>query len=36
MKQELPDIQAGFWSGRETRNQIANLHWIMEKAKEAQ
>ena len=28
---ELPDIQAGFRKGRETRDQIANIHWIMEK-----
>ena len=29
---ELPDIQAGFRKGRETRDQIANIHWIIEKA----
>ena len=29
---ELPDIQAGFRKGRGTRDQIANIHWIMEKA----
>ena len=28
---ELPDIQAGFRKGRGTRDQIANIHWIMEK-----
>ena len=28
---ELPDIQAGFRKGREMRDQIANIHWIMEK-----
>ena len=33
---ELPDVQAGFRKGRETRNQIANIHWIMEKAREFQ
>jgi len=32
--QELPDIQAEFRKGRGTRNQIANIHWIIEKAKE--
>ena len=31
---EPPDIQAGFRKGRRTRNQIANIHWIIEKAKE--
>ena len=30
---ELPDVQAGFRKGRGTRNQIANIHWIMEKAR---
>ena len=29
---ELPDVQAGFRKGRETRDQIANIHWIIEKA----
>ena len=33
---ELPDIQAGFRKGRGTRDQIANIHWIMEKAREFQ
>ena len=33
---ELPDIQAGFRKGRETRDQIANICWIMEKAREFQ
>ena len=28
---ELPDVQAGFRKGRETRDQIANIHWIMKK-----
>ena len=36
MNQELSDEQAGFQRGRETRDQIANIHWIMEKAKEFQ
>ena len=31
---ELPDIQAGFRKGRGTRDQIANIHWIIEKARE--
>ena len=31
MNHELPDIQAGFRKGRGTRDQIANIHWIMEK-----
>ena len=33
---ELPDVQAGFRRGRGTRDQIANIHWIMEKAREFQ
>ena len=33
---ELPDIQAGFRKGRGTRAQIANIHWIIEKAREVQ
>ena len=33
---ELPDVQAGFRKGRGTRNQIANIHWIMERAREFQ
>ena len=33
---ELPDVQAGFRKGRRTRDQIANIHWIIEKAKEFQ
>ena len=36
MKCELPDVQAGFRKGRETRDQIANIRWIMEKAREFQ
>ena len=31
---ELPDVQAGFRKGRRTRNQIANIHWIIKKARE--
>lgn len=31
---EFPDVQAGFRKGRGTRDQIANIRWIMEKAKE--
>ena len=34
MNHELPDVQAGFRKGRGTRDQIANIHWIMEKARE--
>ena len=33
---ELPDVQAGFRKGRGTRDQIANVHWIIEKAREFQ
>ena len=33
---EHPDVQAGFWKGRGTRDQIANIHWIIEKAREFQ
>ena len=36
MDRELPDIQDGFRKGRETRDQIANIHWIIEKAREFQ
>ena len=36
MNQELPDVQAGFRKGRGTRDQTANIHWIIEKAKEFQ
>ena len=31
MNRELPDVQAGFRKGRGTRDQIANIHWIVEK-----
>ena len=34
VNQEIPDVQAGFWRGRETRDQIANIHCILEEAKE--
>ena len=33
---ELPDVQAGFRKGRGTRDQIANIHWIIEEASEFQ
>ena len=33
---ELPDVQAGFRKSRRTRDQIANIHWIIEKARELQ
>ena len=36
MNRELPDLQAGFRKGRGTRDQIANIRWIMEKAREFQ
>ena len=36
MNHELPDVQAGFRKGRGTRDQIANIRWIMEKAREFQ
>ena len=36
MNRELPDVQAGFREGRGTRDQIANVHWIIEKAREFQ
>ena len=36
MNGELPDVQAGFRKGRGTRDQIANICWIMEKAREFQ
>ena len=34
MNHEIPDVQAGFRKGRGTRDQIANTHWVMEKARE--
>ena len=36
VNRELPDVQASFRKGRGTRDQIANIHWIMEKAREFQ
>jgi len=36
VNRELPDDQAGFRKGRETRGQIANIHWIIKKAREFQ
>ena len=36
MNQEHSDVQAGFRKGRGTRDQIANIHWIIEKAREFQ
>ena len=36
MNRELPGVQAGFRKGRGTRDQIANIHWIIEKAREFQ
>ena len=34
MNNELPDVQAGFRKGRGTRDQIANIRWLIEKARE--
>ena len=36
MNWELPDVQVGFRKGRGTRDQISNIHWIIEKAREFQ
>ena len=36
VNRELPDVQARFRKGRGTRGQIANIHWIFEKAREFQ
>ena len=36
MNSDLPDVQVGFRKGRRTRDQIANIRWIMEKAREFQ
>ena len=36
LNRELPDVQAGFRKGRGTRDQVANILWIMEKAREFQ
>ena len=36
VNRELPDVQAGFRKGRGTKDQIDNIHWIIEKAREFQ
>ena len=36
MNWEIPDVQTGFRKGRGTRDQIANIHWIIKKARESQ
>ena len=36
VNQKLPDVQAGFWRGRGTRDEIANIQWIIDKAKQFQ
>ena len=36
MNREIPDVQAGFRKGRKTKDQIANILWIIEKAREFQ
>ena len=36
VNRELPDVHTGFRKGRGTRDQIANIHWIIEKAREFQ
>ena len=36
MNQELPDVQGGFRKGRGARNQVANIRWIIDKAREFQ
>ena len=36
VNQELPDVQAGFRKGKGIRDQIANIHWMIEKAREFQ
>ena len=36
VNQELPDVEAGFRKGRGTRDQIANIHWIIKEAREFQ
>ena len=36
MNSELPDVQSGFRKGRGIRDHIANIHWIIEKAREFQ
>ena len=36
MNHKIPDVQVGFTKGRGTRDQIANIRWIMEKVRESQ
>ena len=36
MNCEIPDVQAGFRKGRGTRDQVADIHWLIEKAREFQ
>ena len=36
MNREFPDVQAGFRKGKGTKDQIANIHWIIKKAREFQ
>ena len=36
MNREIPDVQVGFRKGRRTRDQVANIHWIIKKAREFQ
>ena len=36
LNQEIPEVQAGFRKGKGTRDQISNIHWIIEKAREFQ
>ena len=36
MNRDIPDVSVGFRNGRETRDQIANIYWIIEKAREFQ
>ena len=36
MKEEIPDVQAGFRKGRGTRDQTANIHWMIEKVRQFQ
>ena len=36
VNRELPDVQAGFWKGRGTRDQIANVRWIIKKTRKFQ
>ena len=36
MNWEIPDVQTGFWEGRGTREEIANIRWVIEKAREFQ